>query len=677
MGEAGTTSGGELRAGRRWAAAGVAFAAALTVAGLAVVTNLATNAVPASWAWASDGRVLWPLVGLLAVLSAVLAGRAARSSQGGAPSQGSVISTGPGSVISGAGPAVGAMRMGNTSGVTIVAPSGPVRVAVPEPVPVSRPGQLMVGELPGAPLSFQDRPQVAELGQMFEAGARIAVVCALTGARGVGKTQIAAAYAREQVIAGCPLVAWVSAETTDRLVADLAEVAHALGVADPEGDSAQSVARLRAHLQTRAEPAVLVIDNAVDADLVRRVVPVTGPTRVIVTSTDQALAQLGSSLDVAVFDRAQSRTYLRERTGLNDDRGADLVAEEVGDLALALAQAASVIQLHRISYAEYLIRLRGMPVAHVLARRAGDPYPKGTAEAIVLSVQAVEDTDESGLITRLLAMIAVLSPAGVDRALLRQVLDVGDGQAPDPAGLARVDEMLARLVGLSLLVWGTSGTSVIVHRLVARVLRDRLQATGTLAATILSTVEALTPLQIPEEHAWAQREQGAELVAHTLTMWDIAIHTAGDQLTSDQLTHCAQMANWAVRHLTVTADLSRAVRTGVQVLADCERVLGPDHPNTLSSRNNLAGAYESAGQLDQAIPLYQATLTDRERVLGPDHPNTLTSRNNLAGAYESAGQLDQAIALYQATLTDCERVLGPDHPTTSTVRNNLRRARER
>jgi len=525
--------------------------------------------------------------------------------------------------------------MGNTSGVTIVAPSGPVRVAVPEPVPVSRPGQLMVGELPGAPLSFQDRPQVAELGQMFEAGARIAVVCALTGARGVGKTQIAAAYAREQVIAGCPLVAWVSAETTDRLVADLAEVAHAVGVADPEGDSAQSVARLRAHLQTRAEPAVLVIDNAVDADLVRRVVPVTGPTRVIVTSTDQALAQLGRSLDVAVFDRAQSRTYLRERTGLNDDRGADLVAEEVGDLALALAQAASVIQLHRISYAEYLIRLRGMPVAHVLARRAGDPYPKGTAEAIVLSVQAAEDTDESGLITRLLAMIAVLSPAGVDRALLRQVLNVGDGKAPDPAGLARVDEMLARLVGLSLLVWGTSGTSVIVHRLVARVLRDRLQATGTLATTILSTVEALTPLQIPEEHAWAQREQGAELVAHTLTVWNIAIHTAGDQLTSDQLTPCAQRANWAVHHLTVTADLSRAVHTGVQV------------------------------------------LTDSERVLGPDHPDTLTSRNNLAYVYGSAGQLDQAIALYQATLTDCERVLGPDHPTTSTVRNNLRRARER
>ena len=108
--------------------------------------------------------------------------------------------------------------------------------------------------------------------------------------------------------------------------------------------------------------------------------------------------------------------------------------------------------------------------------------------------------------------------------------------------------------------------------------------------------------------------------------------------------------------------------------------LAGDHASgdfTLTSRNNLAYAYEAAGQLDQAIPLYEATLTDRERVLGPDHPDTLTFRNNLAYAYREAGQLGQAIPLYEATLTDSERVLGPDHPTTRIVRNNLQRARER
>jgi hypothetical protein len=61
-------------------------------------------------------------------------------------------------------------------------------------------------------------------------------------------------------------------------------------------------------------------------------------------------------------------------------------------------------------------------------------------------------------------------------------------------------------------------------------------------------------------------------------------------------------------------------------------VLGADHPDTLTSRNNLAGAYESAGDLGRAIPLFEQTLTDRTRVLGEDHPSTLTTRNNLASA---------------------------------------------
>jgi tetratricopeptide (TPR) repeat protein len=106
-------------------------------------------------------------------------------------------------------------------------------------------------------------------------------------------------------------------------------------------------------------------------------------------------------------------------------------------------------------------------------------------------------------------------------------------------------------------------------------------------------------------------------------------------------------------------------------LADMERVLGADHPDTLTSRNNLAVAHESAGRLDDAIPLYEDNLADSVRVLGLDHSGTLTSRNNLAHAYESAGRLDYAIPLYAVNLADRERVLGTDHPDTLISRNNL------
>ena len=57
-----------------------------------------------------------------------------------------------------------------------------------------------------------------------------------------------------------------------------------------------------------------------------------------------------------------------------------------------------------------------------------------------------------------------------------------------------------------------------------------------------------------------------------------------------------------------------------QALAARERVLSPDHPDTLISRNNLALAYQDAGRTDEAITLHQQTLATRERVLGPTTP---------------------------------------------------------
>ena len=64
------------------------------------------------------------------------------------------------------------------------------------------------------------------------------------------------------------------------------------------------------------------------------------------------------------------------------------------------------------------------------------------------------------------------------------------------------------------------------------------------------------------------------------------------------------------------------------------------------------------GRLAEAIPLYEWSLTHRKQVLGNTHPDTLTSRDNLALAYRSAGRLAEAIALYERTLADREQLLG-------------------
>ncbi|MFC7533029.1 tetratricopeptide repeat protein [Actinoplanes sp. GCM10030250] len=108
-----------------------------------------------------------------------------------------------------------------------------------------------------------------------------------------------------------------------------------------------------------------------------------------------------------------------------------------------------------------------------------------------------------------------------------------------------------------------------------------------------------------------------------------------------------------------------------QVFLDRRRLLGYDHPETLTSRNNLAYAYQTAGRVDEAIKWYEQVFHARRRVLGADHPDTLSSHNNLAGAYEMSGRVAKAISLHEQVLLDRRRVLGDDHPQTLTSRNNL------
>jgi tetratricopeptide (TPR) repeat protein len=108
-----------------------------------------------------------------------------------------------------------------------------------------------------------------------------------------------------------------------------------------------------------------------------------------------------------------------------------------------------------------------------------------------------------------------------------------------------------------------------------------------------------------------------------------------------------------------------------QALAKIKEKLGPDHPHTLTSMNNLAAAYEAAGQLDKALPLLEQALAKQKEKLGPNHPYTLTSMNNLAMAYDDAGQLDKALPLYEQTLAKRKEKLGPDHLDTLATMNSL------
>ncbi|MFE0648324.1 tetratricopeptide repeat protein [Streptomyces sp. NPDC059534] len=108
-----------------------------------------------------------------------------------------------------------------------------------------------------------------------------------------------------------------------------------------------------------------------------------------------------------------------------------------------------------------------------------------------------------------------------------------------------------------------------------------------------------------------------------------------------------------------------------QVLADRERTLGPEHPDTVAARAALAYSYGLAGRFDETIALLERVSVDRERVLGPEHADTLSARADLALSLRQVGRLEEAIALLERVIVDRERVLGGDHDDTRSARTNL------
>ena len=125
------------------------------------------------------------------------------------------------------------------------------------------------------------------------------------------------------------------------------------------------------------------------------------------------------------------------------------------------------------------------------------------------------------------------------------------------------------------------------------------------------------------------------------------------------------------RALAESGRVAEAITAFEQLLADQRRVLGPDDPNTLTTRSNLASWLGESGQVAEAITACEQLLADRTRVQGPDALDTLTTRGNLASWLARSGRLAEAITASEQLLADQSRVLGPDAPETLTARSNL------
>ena len=539
-----------------------------------------------------------------------------------------------------------------------------IHSAIPQSQPAS-PTRIRFGSRPRVSTGFVKREGQDELFDAIFTRAEPRTV--LTGMRGSGKTQLASAVTTKCEEEDWPIVAWIHAASRAEIIADLYELATLAGIDAPKDVPPETIIR-RLLGQLRAADAadrLFVFDNVENLDDLKDLIPEGKDIRITITTTRHldwdSLGWL--PLTVGVFDREQSITLLCGRTGDAHRDAADRIADALGDLPVAVTQAAATAKSGRYSLSNYLERLSNHPLESSISRLEGVDYPDAVGVALFMAYEQVldqlrkEHPQQEKIAIPLLDSLSLLATSGVPTHWLLKLHDDSDA----------VRDTLSFLKRSSIIQESADGDKTIIHRLQGQVYRETyLSDRKKIIEASTHAITTLNRVNIKQVIGFEQKRQETRNLVEQIR--SITSQEYSRPLPSDPNFTLGIATTLSFAAILGMPQLALALAESVALAAD---TLGPDHPHALGSRNNLANAYQDVGRLEEAITLHKQTLDARTHILGPHHPDTLDSRHNLAVAYRDAGRLDQAIELHQQTLKDTEGLLGPNHPHTLTSRNNL------
>ncbi|MFD7550569.1 tetratricopeptide repeat protein [Streptomyces sp. NPDC059816] len=554
-----------------------------------------------------------------------------------------------------------------------------------------------VGLIPPRAQSFQERAQGVRLREALQGGGTAVLCQVLTGMGGVGKTQLAADYARTSWNAGhgaLDVLVWITAATRDVIVAAYAQAGIELCQADP-ADPEQAARTFLAWLSPKGPRHacrwLVVLDDVAEPSDLHGLWPPESPTgQTLVTTRRRDAALTGQDrhlIDIGLFIPAQAAGYLtaalaahgrQESTGQLTGLAADL-----GYLPLALAQAVAYLTDTGESVADYRAQLadRGRRLAELLPDYLPDDQRSPVAALWSLSVDRADELTPAGLARPMLRLLAVLDPNGIPHTALtsrpalayltRHRTRTGAGAAAAAAAAADSESepvtsrdatrALRALHRLSLASHTPDDAyqTVRIHQLVQRTVLDQLteDSRQDLARTAADALLSVWPRFDGEP------DLGVALRANTDVLTRLGNHLWSPGAHAILFRVGSSIGDFG--QATAAASFYRR-------LADqAGRFLGFDHPDTLTAQYQLAHWRGETGDRAGAVATLEQLLPVQVRVLGPDHPDTLTTRVWLAWWQSEAESPDGTSEAVAELLDGLAGIHGPDHTGTLLAWTNL------
>ena len=519
------------------------------------------------------------------------------------------------------------------------------------------------GDVPQRNAAFTGREELLlTLHRALEERSKASVLPhALHGMGGVGKTQLAVEFAY-RYFDRYDIVWWLPAEHQSLVLQSLYQLGQKLGVPETV-DLEQTASLVLEKLADSDLRWLLVYDNANEPEYVARLMPSRGG-HVILTSRDQTWSEVWDPIEVDIFARPESVELVRKRSEGVSPEDADRLAARLGDLPLALDQAASFQAETGMRISEYLIELD----QHVRELSATGPASPQIMLAALVRLAVRRLRAKAPAVAELLEMFAYLGAEPISAGLLRR----GRQARVSPAlGRALRDQIRWDRAVRDLRRYGLAKVDpdqrIQVHRLFQGALRDELteEAARRGRANVQHLLASADPGYPDSEGTWPVH---AEIGPH--------IGPAG--LLDSELIDARQVALDQIRYLYMIGDLEGSRRLGEAAVfawskAEGAEGLGPNGEMTLVAARRLATALRGLGFNERSRGLIEDTyrrLTVSPE-FGPDHEHTLEAADEMAPNLRVAGKYQEALEVDDDRLQRCRRVFGDEEQETLWARSNL------